>query len=57
MNNSFIKKIASEHKTKFDEIIFSNFQKNPIFKKLKNELMNIQVELSGYDYYQMENSS
>ena len=39
------------------QIIFSISQKNRIFKELKNELMNIQVELSGYDYYQMENSS
>ena len=29
-------------------------QKNHIYKLLKNELMNIPVELSGIDNYQME---
>ena len=54
INNSSMKKIVSEPKTKFDANNIIDSQKNPIFKELKNELMNIQVELSGYDYYQME---
>ena len=29
-------------------------QQNPLYKELKNELMNIPVELSGFDYYQTE---
>ena len=49
-----MKKIVSEPKTKFDANNTIDSQKIPIFKVLKNELMNIQVELSGYDYYQME---
>jgi hypothetical protein len=54
-NKQFIhEKILSEPKIKFDVNNIIDSQKNPIFKELKNELMNIQVELSGYDYYQME---
>ena len=50
-NNSTIKMNVSNLKMKFD---LENSQKNPIFKALKNEWMNIPVKLSGYDYYQME---
>jgi hypothetical protein len=54
-NNSTMKVNFSELKMKFeDSINIENAQKNPIYKALKNELMNIPVELSGYDYYQME---
>jgi hypothetical protein len=49
-----MKNILSEQKIKFDVNNIIDSQKNPIFKELKNELMNIEVELSGYDYYQME---
>ena len=50
-NNSTIKMNVSNLKMKFD---LENSQKNPIYKALKNEWMNIPVELSRYDYYQME---
>ena len=36
---------------KFD---LEDSQKKPIYKSLKNELINIPVELRGIDYYQME---
>ena len=44
----------SELKIKFNDSNIENAQKNPIYKKLKNELTNIPIELSGYDYYQTE---
>ena len=54
-NNSALKVNVSLLKMKFeDSTNIENAQKNPIYKALKNELMNIPVELSGYDYYQME---
>ena len=51
-NNATMGINVSGLKMKFDTNI-ENFQKNSIYKALKNELMNIHVELSGYDYYQM----
>ena len=54
-NNSTMKMNVSGLKKTFeDSINIENTQKNPIYKALKTELMNIPVELSGYDYYQME---
>ena len=50
-NNSTIKMNVSNLKMKFD---LKNYKKNPIYNSLKNEWMNIPVELSGYDYYQMD---
>ena len=53
-NNSTMKMNVSGLKLKFEDSNIEDSQKNPIYKSLKNELMNIPVELSGYDYYQME---
>ena len=50
-SNSKIKMTFSNLKMKFS---LEDFQKNPIYKQLKKELMNIPVELGGYDYYQIE---
>jgi len=46
-----MEKNASNLIMKFD---LEDSQKNPIYKSLKNELINIPVELSGIDNYQME---
>ena len=54
LNNSRMKLHYSELKIKFNESNIEDSQKNPIYKKLKQELINIPVELSGYDYYQAE---
>ena len=35
-------------------LLITNSQKNPIDEELKNELINSLVELSGYDYYNIE---
>ena len=54
LTNVTMKMNISGLKYKFDDNNITDSQKNPIFKELKNELMNIPVELSGYDYYQTE---
>ena len=54
LNNSRMKLHYSELKIKFNESNIEDSQKNPVYKKLKKELINIPVELSGYDYYQEE---
>lgn len=41
-------------KVKFDDSNITDSQKNYLYKNLKTELMNIPVELRGYDYYQTE---
>ena len=53
-NNSKMKLNYSKLKIKINDSNIEDSQKNPIYKKLKNELINIPVELSGYDYYQTE---
>ena len=53
-NNSTMKIKNLGLKMKFDNTNIEDSQKNPIYKALKEELMNIPVELSGYDFYQME---
>ena len=54
LNNSTMKLNYSELKISFLDPDIEYSQKNPKYIQLKNELMNIPVELSGYDYYQME---
>ena len=54
LNNSTMKYSLSELKISFINQDIEDSQKNPKYKQLKNELMNIPVELSGYDYYQIE---
>ena len=50
-SNNFSMKISvSGLKIKFSDLNIEDSQKNPLYKNLKNELMNIPVELSGYDY-------
>ena len=53
-NNQTMKINVSGLKNKINDLNIEDSQKKPLFKKLKNELMNIPVELSGYDYYQTE---
>ena len=53
-NNLNMKTIKSEFKINFDNNNITDSQQNPLYKELKNELMNIPVELSGFDYYQTE---
>ncbi len=53
-NNSNMKTIVSDFKIKFDDSDITNSQQKPIYHELKNKLMSIPVELSGYDYYQAE---
>ena len=53
-NNSNMKTIQSEFKITFDDSDITNSQQKPIYHELKNKLMNIPVQLSGYDYYQSE---
>ena len=54
LNNTAMKMNLSGLKISFIESDIEDSQKNPKYKQLKNELMNIPVELSGYDYYLME---
>jgi len=54
LTNVTMKMNVSGIKVKFDDNNITDSQKNPLYKELKNELMNIPVELSGYDYYQTE---
>ena len=54
LNNVVMKMNVSGLKIKFDDSNIIDSQKNYLYKNLKIELMNIPVELSGYDYYQTE---
>ena len=54
INSTTMKMNLSGLKIKFTDSNIVDSQKNPLYKKLKNELMNIPVELSGYNYYMME---
>ena len=54
LNNSTMKMNYSDLKISFLDHDIEDSQKNPKYIKLKNELMNITLELSGYGYYQME---
>ena len=53
-NNTDMKLNFSGLKITFNDSNIEDSQKKPLYKKLKNELINIPVELSGYDYYQTE---
>ena len=46
-NNASMKIKVSEIKIKFNDSIIQGSEKNPLYKKLKNELMNIPVK---FDY-------
>jgi len=46
-NNASMKINASEHKVKFNDSNIQDSEKNPLYKKLKNELMNIPVEFDS----------
>ena len=52
--NNTMKTMFSESKIKFNDSIIEDCKKNPVYKKLKDKLMDIPVELSGYDFYEME---
>ena len=54
LNNTSMKINRSCLKISFEESDIEDSQKNPKYKQLKNELMNIPIELSGYDYYLSE---
>lgn len=49
LSNASMKMIVSGLKVKFDDTNITDSQKNPMYKELKNELMNIPVELIGYE--------
>ena len=54
INNSNMKTQVSKFQIEFNNTDITNSQENPIYKDLKNKLMNIPIELSSYDYYQLE---
>ena len=54
LSNANMSMKSFELKFLYDDTNIIDSQKNPKYKELKNELMNIPVELSGYDYYLTE---